>query len=89
MKLKSTLATTASLLAMLTTTVATAQSMDDLVAAATAEGQLTTIALPTQDLGRIAAAQVLAALAGQPIAQQSLLPFQLLVRGTTGRAPSK
>ena len=46
MKLKSTLATTASLLAMLTTTVATAQSMDDLVAAATAEGQLTTIALP-------------------------------------------
>ncbi len=50
---------------------------------------LTTIALPTQDLGRIAAAQVLAALAGEPIAQQSLLPFELLVRGTTGRAPSK
>lgn len=48
---------------------------------------LTTIALPTQDLGRIAAAQVLAALAGEPIAQQSLLPFQLLVRGTTGRFP--
>jgi LacI family transcriptional regulator len=47
---------------------------------------LTTIALPTQDLGRIAAAQVLSALAGEPIAQQSLLPFQLLVRGTTGPA---
>ncbi len=50
---------------------------------------LTTVALPTQDLGRIAAAQVLAALAGEPIAQQSLLPFQLLVRGTTGCAPAK
>ena len=46
MKLKSTLATTASLLAMLTATVASAQSMEELVAAATAEGQLTTIALP-------------------------------------------
>ena len=44
---------------------------------------LTTIGLPTHDLGRIAAAQVLAALSGQPIAQQSLLPFELLVRGTT------
>jgi LacI family transcriptional regulator len=46
---------------------------------------LTTVNLPTQDLGRIAAAQVLSALAGQPIAQQSLLPFELMVRGTTGR----
>ena len=46
---------------------------------------LTTIALPTEALGRIAAAQVLAALAGHPIAQQSLLPFELLVRGTTAR----
>jgi LacI family transcriptional regulator len=44
---------------------------------------LTTVSLPTQDLGRIAAAQILAALAGEPIAQQSLLPFELLVRGTT------
>jgi LacI family transcriptional regulator len=44
---------------------------------------LTTVSLPTSDLGRIAAAQVLAALAGKPIAQQSLLPFELLVRGTT------
>ena len=44
---------------------------------------LTTVSLPTQDLGRITAAQVLAALAGEPIARQSLLPFELLVRGTT------
>ncbi len=46
MNFKSTLATSASLLAMLTASVATAQSMDELVAAATAEGMLTTIALP-------------------------------------------
>ena len=47
---------------------------------------LTTVSLPTRDLGRIAARQVLAALAGETIAQQSLLPFELLVRGTTARA---
>ena len=50
---------------------------------------LTTIALPTEALGRIAAAQVLAALAGEPIARQSLLPFELLVRGTTARVTTK
>lgn len=44
---------------------------------------LTTVNLPTQDLGRIAATQILASLTGEPIAQQSLLPFELLVRGTT------
>ena len=48
---------------------------------------LTTINLPTHDLGRIAAAQILAALAGEPIARQSLLPFELLVRGTTASWP--
>ncbi len=48
---------------------------------------LTTVSLPTQDLGRIAAAQILAALAGEPIARQSLLPFELMIRGTTA-APS-
>jgi putative spermidine/putrescine transport system substrate-binding protein len=46
MILKSTLATSVSLFAMLTASIATAQSMDELVAAATAEGQLTLIALP-------------------------------------------
>ena len=46
---------------------------------------LTTVSLPTHDLGRIAARQILTALAGEPIAQQSLLPFELLVRGTTAR----
>jgi LacI family transcriptional regulator len=51
--------------------------------AAEIEPGLTTVGLPTEDLGRIAAQQVLSALTGQPIAQQSLLPFRLLVRGTT------
>lgn len=48
---------------------------------------LTTISLPTQDLGRITADSVLAALAGKAIAAQSLLPFELVVRGSTGAAP--
>ena len=40
------LACTASLLALMTAPFATAQTMDELVAAATAEGALTVIALP-------------------------------------------
>ena len=44
---------------------------------------LTTVSLPTTDLGRIAAIQILAALAGEPIAQQSLLPISLIKRGTS------
>ncbi len=46
---------------------------------------VTTINLPTRELGQIAATQVLAAIDGAPIAQQSLLPFQLLIRGTTAK----
>jgi LacI family transcriptional regulator len=48
---------------------------------------LTTIHLPTQDLGHITAKNVLSAIAGDAIAQQSLLPFELLVRGSTAPAP--
>lgn len=44
---------------------------------------ITTISLPARDLGQIAAKQILAAIDGTPIARQSLLPFHLLVRGTT------
>ena len=43
---RKTLATTVSIVAMLSATIAQADAMADLVAAATAEGQLTTIALP-------------------------------------------
>jgi LacI family transcriptional regulator len=48
---------------------------------------LTTIHLPTQDLGHITANAVLSAIAGEAIAAQSLLPFELVVRGSTGAAP--
>jgi LacI family transcriptional regulator len=52
------------------------------IAAETNPG-LTTVSLPTQELGQIAATQILAALAGEPIAQQSLLSFHLLPRGSS------
>jgi LacI family transcriptional regulator len=44
---------------------------------------LTTVSLPTSDLGRIAAAQILRILEGEPIPQKSLLPFHLIRRGST------
>ncbi len=40
---------------------------------------------PLCELGQIAAALILATMGGAPIAQRSLLPFQLLVRGSTAR----
>ena len=46
MNVKTTLAASVSVLAMLTATVASADMMADLEAAAKAEGMLTTIALP-------------------------------------------
>ena len=45
---------------------------------------LTTVSLPTQDLGRIAAQFMLSAISGEIIAAKSLLPFELVVRGSTG-----
>jgi len=44
---------------------------------------LTTVSLPTQDLGRIAAQYMLSAISGEIIAAKSLLPFELVVRGST------
>jgi len=44
---------------------------------------LTTVSLPTQDLGRIAAQFMLSAISGEIIAAKSLLPFELVVRGST------
>ena len=49
---------------------------------------LTTVNLPTQDLGRIAAKSMLSAISGEVIAAQSLLPFELVIRGSTA-APRK
>jgi LacI family transcriptional regulator len=48
---------------------------------------LSTVSLPTQDLGRIAATQILQILADEPVAQQSLLPFHLVQRGSTMACP--
>lgn len=50
---------------------------------------LTTVSLPTQDLGRIAATQILQILMGQPVAHQSLLPFHLVKRGSTSPPRAK
>lgn len=50
---------------------------------------LTTISLPTRELGRIAAAQVLQLLAGEPVPQKSLLPFELVQRGSTAQLASR
>lgn len=49
---------------------------------------LTTIHLPTQDLGHITAKAVLSAIAGDAIAVQSLLPFELVVRHSTAAVPT-
>ncbi len=49
---------------------------------------LTTINLPTQDLGRITAHSVLSAIAGEAIAARSLLPFELIVRESTAPPPA-
>jgi LacI family transcriptional regulator len=53
---------------------------------------LTTVSLPTSDLGRIAAAQILRILEGEPVPQKSLLPFHLVRRDSTNSpaaSPSK
>ena len=46
---------------------------------------LTTISLPTKELGSIAATQILHMLAGEPVPQKSLLPFELVRRGSTAQ----
>jgi LacI family transcriptional regulator len=61
--------------------------IDNLELAEAINPGLTTINLPTQDLGRITANSVLSAIAGEAIAAQSLLPFALVVRGSTAVAP--
>jgi len=50
---------------------------------------LTTVSLPTQDLGRIAAQFMLSAISGEIIAAKSLLPFELVVRGSSTRLPRR
>lgn len=58
--------------------------IDNLEISAAINPGLTTVSLPTQDLGRIAAQYMISAISGEVIASQSLLPFELIVRGSTG-----
>ena len=57
--------------------------IDNLEIAQAINPGLTTVSLPTQDLGRMAAKAMLSASAGEVIATQSLLPFELVIRGST------
>lgn len=57
--------------------------IDNLEIAQAINPGLTTVSLPTHDLGRMAAQHVLSAIAGEAIAAQSLLPFELVIRGST------
>jgi LacI family transcriptional regulator len=47
---------------------------------------LTTVSLATEALGRITAEKIVAALAGEPLPKKQLLPFELVVRGSTAAA---
>lgn len=57
--------------------------IDDLEISGAINPGLTTVSLPTQDLGRIAAQYMLSAISGEVIAAQSLLSFELVIRGST------
>lgn len=57
--------------------------IDNLEIAEAINPGLTTVSLPTQDLGRLAAKYMLSAISGEVIAAQSLLPFELVIRGST------
>jgi LacI family transcriptional regulator len=57
--------------------------IDNLEIAEAINPGLTTVSLPTQDLGRLAAQTMLTAIKGDVIAAQSLLPFELVIRGST------
>lgn len=58
--------------------------IDDLELAAHMSPALTTIRLPTADLGHRCAVQVLTRLAGDPGEQKICLPLELIVRSSTG-----
>jgi LacI family transcriptional regulator len=47
---------------------------------------LTTVNLQTEALGRITAERLIAALDGEPLPKKEMLPFDLVIRGSTARA---
>jgi LacI family transcriptional regulator len=50
---------------------------------------LTTVSLPTRDLGRITAEHIVHALTGSEFEHQRQLPFELIVRGSTAASKTK
>jgi LacI family transcriptional regulator len=60
---------------------------DDIEMAAVAAPALTTVRVPAADIGRLAAERMLARLAGAHVAAVEELRVELIVRGSTGRAP--
>lgn len=56
---------------------------DDMEIAAMLTPGLTTMHFPTQELGELAAQQILRAITGEPVAPRQELPVRLVVRGTT------
>jgi DNA-binding LacI/PurR family transcriptional regulator len=56
------------------------------IAAVTIPG-LTTMRFPSEALGTLAAQHILARLKGEPVTTRTDLPVELVVRGSTARAP--
>lgn len=61
---------------------------DDIELAAEVSPPLTTMHIPSADIGRRAAERILARLAGKRVARVEEAPVNLIVRGSTGPAPS-
>ena len=55
---------------------------DDVLVAATSDPPLTTIRQPLEDMGRVAAENLLAATKGQPFERDVVLPTTLVRRGS-------
>ena len=62
---------------------------DDIELAAEISPPLTTMHIPTADIGRRAAERLLARLAGERVTRVEEVPVDLVVRGSTGAAPRK
>ncbi|MER3487823.1 MAG: LacI family transcriptional regulator, partial [Chloroflexota bacterium] len=57
---------------------------DDIPLAAHFDPPLTTIRVPAYDLGLTVGRAIIDRIAGQPVPERTLLPIELVVRGSTG-----
>lgn len=62
---------------------------DDIPLAAHFDPPLTTIRVPAHDLGLSAGRALIERIAGRPVAERTLLPIELVVRGSTGPPPRR